>query len=148
MERPTYACPRRKVTSCITRSSGRALLRRWWSIRGRRTVRGSRNLFSISHSVTPIGWISMFNNTRNSWYVLGAVLAAACGCLQAQPGSGNEAAVRAMGAIPLKDYAPDSSLLVPEHHPSKARYAAIDVHSHAYEKTSQEVASWVRTMDE
>src|SRR5262249_11748560 len=36
----------------------------------------------------------------------------------------------------------------PEHHPPKARYPAIDVHSHVYVKTPQEVASWVRTMDE
>ena len=76
------------------------------------------------------------------------VLVAVCGCLSAQPRNGNEDAVRAMSAIPLKDYAPDSSLIVPDHHPPKARYAAIDVHSHAYVKTPQEVATWVRTMDQ
>jgi hypothetical protein len=53
-----------------------------------------------------------------------------------------------MGAIPLKDYAPSSSLIVPEHHPPEARYAAIDVHSHTYVRPPEEVAAWVRTMDE
>src|SRR5215831_18552983 len=107
----------------------------------------SRSLFSISHSVTPIGW-NMFNSARSCWCVSAAVYAAACGCLSAQPGDGNVEAVRAMGAIPLKDYAPDSSLIVPEHHPPKARYAVIDVHAHTYANTPQEVADWVRTMDQ
>ena len=81
-------------------------------------------------------------------FVSAALFAVVCGGLSAQSRNGNEEAVRAMGAIPLKDYAPDSSLIVPEHHPPKARFAAIDVHSHAYAKTPQEVAAWVRTMDQ
>ena len=68
--------------------------------------------------------------------------------LFAQRGAGNQDAVKALGAIPLKDYSPDSSLIVPEHHPPKARYPAIDVHSHTYAATPAEVAAWVRTMDE
>src|SRR5437660_11406612 len=106
-------------------------------------VRENRSLYSISHNVIPIGWTNMFDRARSGWFVSAAVFAAACGCLSAQPGNGNQEAVRAMGAIPLKDYAPDSSLIVPEHHPPKARYAAIDVHSHVYVKTPQEVADWV-----
>src|SRR5579862_6088659 len=62
--------------------------------------------------------------------------------------SGNTDAVKTMGAIPIKDWSPDSSLIVPEHHPPKARYPAIDVHSHVYAKTPAEVAAWVHTMDE
>ena len=62
--------------------------------------------------------------------------------------SGNQDAVKAMDAITLKDYAPDSSLIVPEHHPAKAKYPVIDVHSHVYATTPEEVAAWVRTMDE
>jgi len=71
-----------------------------------------------------------------------------CGVVSAQQRDGNQQAVKAMGAVPIKDWAPDSSLIVPEHHPAKARYPVIDVHSHVYVKTPQEVAAWVRTMDE
>src|SRR2546430_10625631 len=110
-------------------------------------VRESRSSFSILHSVTSIGWINMLDSARTGWYISAVMIAAVSGCLSAQPRNGNEDAVRAVGAIPLKDYAPDSSLIVPEHHPPKARYAAIDVHSHSYVKTPQEVAAWVRTMD-
>ena len=53
-----------------------------------------------------------------------------------------------MDAVLLKDYAPDSSLKVPETHPAKARFPVIDVHAHVYAETAQEVAEWVRTMDE
>jgi hypothetical protein len=37
---------------------------------------------------------------------------------------------------------------VPEHHPVKARYAVIDVHSHVYARTPEEIAQGVRAMDE
>jgi hypothetical protein len=53
-----------------------------------------------------------------------------------------------MDAVLLKDYAPDSSLKVPETQPAKARFPVIDVHAHVYAETPQEVAEWVRTMDE
>jgi predicted TIM-barrel fold metal-dependent hydrolase len=53
-----------------------------------------------------------------------------------------------MDKVLLKDYKPDSSLVVPEHHPAKAKYPAIDVHSHVYAQTPAEVAEWVKTMDE
>jgi predicted TIM-barrel fold metal-dependent hydrolase len=86
---------------------------------------------------------------RNAKY-LGVVLVLAAGApLMAQGGGrGNQEAVDALGAIRLKDYAPESSLIVPEHHPAKARFSAIDVHSHVYANTPAEVAAWVRTMDE
>ena len=56
--------------------------------------------------------------------------------------------MKAAGAVAVKDWTPDSSLIVPEHHPPKARYPVIDVHAHVYAKTPREVAAWVRTMDE
>ncbi len=68
--------------------------------------------------------------------------------LSGQQRNGNEEAVKAAGAVTLKDWSPDSSLIVPEHHPVKAKYPVIDVHSHLYTKTPEEVASWVRMMDE
>jgi predicted TIM-barrel fold metal-dependent hydrolase len=79
-------------------------------------------------------------------YCLAILLA--CGSLAAQQGPGNTEAVRKSEAVTLKEWSPDSSLIVPEHHPPKARFAAIDVHSHLYAKTPAEVAAWVRTMDE
>jgi predicted TIM-barrel fold metal-dependent hydrolase len=86
----------------------------------------------------------MPNPKRVSFVVILAVSA----CLYGQQRNGNDEAVRAAEAVTLKDWAPDSSLIVPEHHPAKARYPVIDVHSHTYVKTPQEVAAWVRTMDD
>jgi len=53
-----------------------------------------------------------------------------------------------MDSLLLKDYVPESSLLVAETQVDKARFPAIDVHTHVYANTSQEVAEWVKTMDE
>jgi uncharacterized protein len=52
-----------------------------------------------------------------------------------------------MDSILLKDYAPSSSLVVPETKVPKARVPAIDVHAHVYADTKEEVAEWVKTMD-
>ncbi len=62
--------------------------------------------------------------------------------------SGAPAQPGPMDSILLKDYRPDSSLMVPEHHPPKALVPVIDVHSHTYVRTPEEIAAWVRTMDE
>lgn len=53
-----------------------------------------------------------------------------------------------MDSILLKDYDPEVSLVVPETPITKARFKVIDVHSHPYARTPEDVASWVRTMDE
>jgi predicted TIM-barrel fold metal-dependent hydrolase len=76
------------------------------------------------------------------------IILAISGCLSAQQPAGNQDAVKAMGAIQLKDWSPASSLVVPEHHPAKARYPVIDVHSHVYVRTPDEIAKWVHAMDE
>src|SRR5438270_11104941 len=82
-------------------------------------------------------------------YLLLATLAALAISADAQTRRNpNTDSVNTMGVIPIKDWTPDSSLIVPEHHPPKARYPAIDVHSHVYARTPAEVADWVRTMDE
>src|SRR3954453_22292808 len=44
----------------------------------------------------------------------------------------------AMDSPTVKDYAPKSSLLVSETHVAKAKYPAIDVHSHINAKTPEE----------
>ena len=89
----------------------------------------------------------MYRRIPVPWIAIGVSLVMSGG-LSAQRGAGNQEAVKAAGAIQLKDWSPDSSLIVPEHHPAKARYAAIDVHSHTYVTTPEDVSKWVRTMDE
>jgi predicted TIM-barrel fold metal-dependent hydrolase len=50
--------------------------------------------------------------------------------------------------ILLKDYRPKSVHKVPRTEVNRAKYPVIDVHSHAYAKTAEQVAEWVRIMDE
>jgi predicted TIM-barrel fold metal-dependent hydrolase len=71
--------------------------------------------------------------------VLGAVVVGA----QA-PG----APAKAPDQILLKDYKPVSLHKVPVTNVAKARYPIIDMHSHAYAKTPEEVDRWVKVMDE
>jgi predicted TIM-barrel fold metal-dependent hydrolase len=63
-------------------------------------------------------------------------------------GPGVRATPGPMDAFLLKDYAPKPSVVVPETFVSKARFPAIDVHTHVLARTPEEVAEWVRTMDE
>ena len=53
-----------------------------------------------------------------------------------------------MDDVRLKDYAPKSSLAIAETSVLKAKFPAIDVHAHVNARTPQQVADWVRTMDE
>lgn len=56
-----------------------------------------------------------------------------------------------MDAILLKDYRPESSLVAPRTETPKARFPAIDVHTHTSMneiRARADVAEWVRTMDE
>lgn len=50
--------------------------------------------------------------------------------------------------ILLKDYRPKSIFKVPETHIEKAKYRAIDVHSHHNAPTEADLERWVKTMDE
>lgn len=50
--------------------------------------------------------------------------------------------------ILLKDYKPHSIFRIPETRVERAKYSAVDVHSHDYARTVPEVDRWVRTMDE
>src|SRR6266478_5549447 len=55
-----------------------------------------------------------------------------------------------MDTLLLKDYKPQSTLVVPETHVARARFPAIDVHTHSMfdVKTEADVDAWVRTLDE
>lgn len=50
--------------------------------------------------------------------------------------------------ILLKDYRPRSLYKIPATDVPKAKFPIVDMHSHAYAKTSEEVTAWVRNMDE
>jgi hypothetical protein len=55
-----------------------------------------------------------------------------------------------MDGVLLKDYKPESSLVVPETRIDKARFPVIDAHTHSFMNgaTEKEVDDWVRSMDE
>src|SRR5581483_6993091 len=48
----------------------------------------------------------------------------------------------------LKDYKPKSIYKIPITEVPKAKFPIIDMHSHPYAKTTQEISEWVRNMDE
>jgi len=50
--------------------------------------------------------------------------------------------------ILLKDYRPKSIYKIPVTEIAKAKYPIIDMHSHPYAKTAQQIEEWVKTMDE
>ena len=51
-------------------------------------------------------------------------------------------------AILLKDYKPVSLYKIPVTEVPRAKFPIIDMHSHVYAETPEEIAEWVRTMDE
>jgi predicted TIM-barrel fold metal-dependent hydrolase len=69
----------------------------------------------------------------------------------AHPGA-SDATKAAEAASPekilLKDYRPRSLYKIPVTEVSKAKLPIVDMHSHAYAKTPEEIAEWVRNMDE
>ena len=50
--------------------------------------------------------------------------------------------------ILLKDYRPKSLYKIPVTEVAKAKFPIIDMHSHPYAKTPEQIAEWVRNMDE
>jgi predicted TIM-barrel fold metal-dependent hydrolase len=63
-------------------------------------------------------------------------------------GPGVNNAPGAMDTMLLKDWAPKSLVVTQETQVAKAKYPAVDVHSHVLARTPEEVAAWVKTMDE
>lgn len=53
-----------------------------------------------------------------------------------------------MDSIRLKDYRPDSSLIVPRSKIDHSRFRVVDAHSHTYVETPDGIANWVRLMDQ
>src|SRR5271169_842353 len=50
--------------------------------------------------------------------------------------------------ILLKDYRPKSIYKIPVTDIPKAKFPIIDMHSHPYVKSAQEIDQWIRNMDE
>jgi uncharacterized protein len=48
----------------------------------------------------------------------------------------------------LKDYRPQSIYKIPVTEVAKAKFPVIDMHSHPYAKTAEQISEWVKTMDE
>jgi predicted TIM-barrel fold metal-dependent hydrolase len=63
-------------------------------------------------------------------------------------GPGVRPAPGPMDAISARDYAPVSSLVLLEKFVDRARFPAIDIHAHNNARTPEDVAAWVKTMDE
>jgi predicted TIM-barrel fold metal-dependent hydrolase len=64
------------------------------------------------------------------------------------PGLDRARAQESPEQLMLKDYRPKSIYKIPRTEVRKAKYPVIDVHSHAYAKTPEQVAQWVKLMDE
>ena len=50
--------------------------------------------------------------------------------------------------LKLKDYDPVSVFKMEEHHPTAAKFSAIDMHSHAYRQDEAGIREWVKILDE
>ena len=69
---------------------------------------------------------------------------------KAAPGSAPAPTKKAASpeTILLKDYRPKSIYKIPVTEIAKAKYPIIDMHSHPYAKTPQEIDAWIKNMDE
>src|SRR5690606_34683819 len=56
--------------------------------------------------------------------------------------------LHAQDRMDFEDYDPPSTLVVPEHHLTRAKYPFIDVHNHQFNMPTQDLNALVRTMDE
>lgn len=74
--------------------------------------------------------------------ILGCLFLLASALHSADPTALDEA-----NKILLKDFKPVSVYQVPQTHVTRARYPAIDVHTHDYAKTAADVDQWVAAMD-
>lgn len=83
-----------------------------------------------------VGAAGIVVTAKPSWS-MGSRANSAAGCGQNSPET-----------ILLKDYKPKSLYKVPVTKVGKAKFPIIDMHSHAYAKTPEEISAWVRNMDE
>ncbi len=69
-------------------------------------------------------------------------------CMTATMGFCSDASSSEPDGFLLKDYHPKSIYNIPSTVITQARFPVIDMHTHAYAKTPQQIADWVKTMDE
>jgi len=62
--------------------------------------------------------------------------------------SGSNPDLESPEQILLKDYRPKSIYKIPVTEIARAKFPIIDMHSHPYAKTPEQIAEWVHTMDE
>jgi predicted TIM-barrel fold metal-dependent hydrolase len=97
---------------------------------------------------------SFFKNTLNTAAVAGIAsvipnaLASSSSPAPQSSESSRTAGEKSPNTILLKDYRPKSIFKVPVTEITKAKFPIIDMHSHPYAETPEQVAEWVRTMDE
>ena len=82
---------------------------------------------------------------QNNWLHLSAILLLVVSCTT-EVFSANDQPIPE--TLLLKDFRPQSIYKVPQTTVKKARYPAIDMHAHHYAKTPEQLAEWVRIMDE
>jgi predicted TIM-barrel fold metal-dependent hydrolase len=87
------------------------------------------------------GDMSLTQNRRLS-FLLTVILAVFV--VEPSPARGQESP----DAILLKDYRPQSIYKIPRTDVPKAKYPVIDLHSHPYAETPEQIAEWVKIMDE
>ena len=75
---------------------------------------------------------------RNCFPIAAALVACAVGGFAQEPPD----------KITVKEYRPKSIYKIPVTEVKKAKFPVIDVHSHVYAKTPEQIAQWVRNMDE
>ncbi|HXY41878.1 MAG TPA: amidohydrolase family protein [Vicinamibacteria bacterium] len=90
----------------------------------------------------------MLGNHPSRLRTAALVAAALAGLVLAPTARSAQAQQKAPGQILLKDYRPVSLYRVPVTNVQKARYPVIDMHSHPYVKTPEDVDRWVKAMDE
>jgi len=88
-----------------------------------------------------IRWIP---GRRSTWFLVGGALVLSGWALSQTPGTSDDAPAN---QLLLKDYRPKSIYKIPVTKVEKARFPVIDVHSHAYPKTPEEIGQWVKNMD-
>src|SRR4051794_6151811 len=84
-------------------------------------------------------------------FTIGVLIAAAALVLGQVTKFGVQVQPGPMDSLLLKDYTPESSLVVPQTKVDKARFPVIDVHTHPSQggvRTAKDVEDWVHTMDE
>jgi predicted TIM-barrel fold metal-dependent hydrolase len=97
------------------------------------------NFFKLSRASRGKARVAAFRQARQ--YPVRVLLLLLLGCGPLARGAAPE-------QILLKDFRPRTIYRVPATKVEKARFPVIDMHTHDYAKTDEQVAAWVRVMDE